>query len=59
MDKEHNAENRLILVSGATPMTAADAIIRECCDKEWLEDVIYYLGIYIEREYTSQTESEG
>ena len=54
MDKEHNTENRLILTSGATPMTVADIIIRECCDKSWLEDVIYYLEKYVEREYTSQ-----
>ncbi|MBQ1902601.1 MAG: hypothetical protein II169_08665 [Lachnospiraceae bacterium] len=30
MNKEYNAENRLILASGATPMTVADAIIWEC-----------------------------
>ena len=30
INKEYNAENRLILASGATPMTVADAIIREC-----------------------------
>lgn len=57
MNKEYNAENRLVLTSGATPMTVADAIIRECSDREWLEDVIYYLGIYVGREYASQ-ESE-
>ena len=58
MNKEYNVENRLVLTSGATPMTVADAIIRECSDKEWLEDVVYYIGMYIEREYTSQGSKE-
>lgn len=58
MNKEYNAENRLILASGATSMTVADAIIRECSDKRWLEDVIYYLEVYVEREYVSQGGSE-
>ena len=58
MDKEYNVENRLILASGATPMTVADAVIRECSDRKWLIDVIYYLGMYVEREYVSQGESE-
>ena len=58
MNKEYNAKNRLVLTSGATPMTVADAIIRECNDKAWLEDVIYYIGAYIEREYTSQESEE-
>lgn len=58
MNKEYNAENRIILASGATPMTVADAIIRECSDRGWLEDTIYYLEAYIEREYVSQGESE-
>lgn len=57
MNKEYNVENRLVLTSGATPMTVADAIIRECNDKAWLEDVIYYLGVYVGREYASH-ESE-
>lgn len=59
MNKEYNSENRLILASGATPMTVADAIIRECNDKDWLEDVIYYLGIYVEREHKKQEGGEG
>lgn len=59
MNKEYNAENRLVLASGATPMTVADAIIRECNDRGWLEDTIYYLEAYIGREYVSKGESEG
>jgi hypothetical protein len=58
MNKEYNAESRLILASEATPMTVADAITRECRDKRWLEDVIYYLGVYVGREYAPQGESE-
>ena len=52
---EHSTENRLILSSGATPLTAADAIIRECADKDWLNDVIFYLKIYVDRTYTTDT----
>lgn len=44
----HN-ENRLYLASGATPLTTADAIIRECSDEDWLRDTIYYLNCYIDR----------
>ena len=37
--------------AGTTPMTIADAIVRECNDRDILEDVIYYLNCYIERTY--------
>ena len=37
--------------SGSTPMTVADAVIRECADKEWLEDVVYFLNAYLLRTY--------
>jgi len=37
--------------SGTTPMSIADAVIRECADKEWLEDVIFFLQVYVDRTY--------
>ena len=55
---EHSVENRLILASGATPLTVADAIVRECADKDWLDDVIFYLKTYVNRTYTSNV-AEG
>lgn len=51
---ENAGENKLMLGSGATPFTVADAVIRECADKEWLEDVVFYLNAYIERTYKSK-----
>ena len=54
MNQELN--NKLILQDGATPFTAADAVIRECVDKEWLEDVIFYLQAYIDRTFSAVTE---
>ena len=51
---ENVIENKLILGNGATPFTVADAVIRECADKEWLEDVVFFLNTYIERTYTSK-----
>lgn len=36
---------------GATPLTIADAVIRECDEKETIEDVIYYLKCYVKREF--------
>lgn len=58
---ENIGENKLTLVNGATPFTAADAVIRECPEKEFLEDVVFFLNAYIERtyKYIEQTESEG
>lgn len=44
-------EDKMILSNGSTPLTAADAIIRECADKEWLDDVIFYLQMYVRRTY--------
>ena len=39
--------------AGSTPMTVADAVIRECADKEWLEDVVYFINAYLSRTYKS------
>ena len=58
---ENVVENKLTLGSGATPFTVADAVIRECPDREWLADVVFYIDTYIGRTYTSnivQAESE-
>lgn len=51
---EQELNNKLILQDGATPFTAADAIIRECGDEEWLEDVIFFLQAYINRTYKGE-----
>lgn len=51
---EQELNNKLILGAGATPFTAADAVIRECGDKEWLEDVIFFLRAYIDRTYEGE-----
>ena len=50
---ENVGENKLMLGNGATPFTVADAVIRENPEKEWLEDVVFYLNAYIKRTYTS------
>ena len=34
--------------AGATPMTIADAILREC-DKEILEEVLYYINCFLKK----------
>ena len=51
---ENGGENKLMLGNGATPFTVADAVIRECPEREWLEDVIFFLDAYIERTYKSK-----
>jgi hypothetical protein len=53
-------DNVLNLAKGATPMTVADLVIRECNDREWLEDVMFYIEKYIERTYpTYPVKQEG
>ena len=49
-------ENKLILGNGATPFTVADAVIRECPDRGWLKDVVFYINAYLERTYVSSVE---
>ena len=56
---ENVIENKLTLGSGATPFTVADAVIRECADKEWLDDVVFFLNAYIKRTYTSENVCQG
>lgn len=51
-------EDKLIIGNGATPLTVADAVIRECGDRNWLEDVIYFIQAYIDRTYTDREVKE-
>ena len=44
-------DEKLILENGATPLTVAEVVVRECGDEDWLEDVIYYLRAYLNRTY--------
>lgn len=34
--------------SGSTPMTYAKTLVRECNDREWIEEVIYWLNAYLD-----------
>lgn len=52
-------EDKLIVGNGGTPLTVADAVIRECADRKWLEDVIYFIKAYIDRTYTSDIMAES
>jgi hypothetical protein len=52
-------EDKMIIGNGGTPLTVADAVIRECADRRWLEDVIYFIQAYIDRTYTSDIEAES
>ena len=36
-------------------MTIADAVIRECADEEWLQDVVFFINAYITRTYMTPT----
>lgn len=51
---ENVGENKLTLGNMATPLTVADAVIRENPEREWLEDVVYFINAYIERTYKSK-----
>ena len=56
---ENGGENKLILGDGATPFTVADAVIRACPKREWLNDVVFYLNAYRERTYESMARAES
>ena len=47
--------SRLYVPNGGTPLSVADAVTRECSDREWLLDVIYYLQTYVDRTFTTIT----
>ena len=47
-------ENKLTLGAGATPLTVAELVVRECSDEEFLEDVVYFINCYIERNRKSR-----
>ena len=53
-EMENAGENKLTLGNMATPLTVADAVIRENPEREWLEDVVYFINAYIERTYKSK-----
>lgn len=46
-----NKPSKLYVGNNATPMTVAEMVVRECPDHEWLDDVVYYIKAYINREY--------
>lgn len=52
-------EDKMIIGNGGTPLTVADAVIRECPEKEWLEDVIYFIQAYIDRTYPTENKAES
>ena len=43
--------------AGTTPMTIADAILREC-DQETLEEVLHYIDCYLKRHGFNKEEEE-
>ena len=43
-----NEACNLNVPTGATPMTIADAILREC-DDETLKDVLYYIDCFLKK----------
>ena len=55
---ENGGENKLMLGNGATPFTAADAVIRANPEREWLKDVVFYINAYLERTYESMARAE-
>lgn len=52
-------EDKMIIGNGGTPLTVADAVIRECPEKEWLEDVIYFIQAYIDRTFPAENKAES
>lgn len=54
-----NRPSELYVGNNATPMTVAEMVTRELKDCEMLEDVIYYIKSYIEREYGKRCTVEG
>ena len=37
----------LKIPSGSTPMTIAELIVRECNDREWMEEIVYWLNCWL------------
>ncbi len=53
---------KLITSTICTSMSVADAVIRDCNDREWLEDVVFYIEAYIYRRklpYSSRGQQDG
>lgn len=51
METSNLDKTELKTCNGATPLSVADAVIRDCNDEEWLNDVIFYLRCYLLRTY--------
>lgn len=51
--------NEIHVCNGATPMTYAELVTRDCDDIEWLEDIIYYIQLYIDREKGKRCENKA
>lgn len=47
--KDKDKPSVLFLQSGATPMTVAEMVIRECSDEEWLQEVVYFINCYLNK----------
>lgn len=47
--KDKDKPSVLFLQSGATPMTVAEMVVRECSDEEWLQEVVYFINCYLTR----------
>ena len=54
MSEEQNRKSEMYIASGATPMTVADLVTRECHDREFLESIIFFINAYIEHELPSE-----
>lgn len=50
IEKLNVKPSNLYVADGATPMTIAEMVVRECKDEEILEDIIYYIEAYLSRE---------
>ena len=48
------SENKLIISADATPMTIADVVVREIKDIGLLNEVIFYIKMYVEREHAKK-----
>ena len=47
--KDKNKPSVLYLQDGATPMTIAEMVVRECNDKEILDEVVYFINCYLNK----------
>lgn len=52
-----NEPCNLNVPTGATPMTIADAILREC-DNETLQEVLYYIDCFMKKHGMGEEDTE-